>query len=234
MNIFGSDKDICAHMHVEEGGGVITFSFVPNVFWDFYTTIQDHNDIVIENLKRLFKTGPLIYLSSLLGKASKNVRLPWTHSTPLNDDKDATNVNATDEDATDEDARDEDATDEDETDEDATDEEATEEDATDEYATDEVHQPPVHHPQLRITPGCASPPDAHHPWMHWRFTGYDMMHRGQVSDLYWRFYGGRINGDKTWQPTTTDRVNIEQSASGRWAGRVLQYFVDDYIDADAD
>ena len=24
------------------------------------------------------------------------------------------------------------------------------------------------------------------------------------------------------QPTTTDRVNIEQSASGRWAGRVLQ------------
>ena len=46
----------------------------------------------------------------------KNVRLPWTHSTPLNDDKDATDVNATDEDKTDEDARDEDAMDEDETD----------------------------------------------------------------------------------------------------------------------
>ena len=71
MNIFDSDKDICAHVHVEERGGVNTFSFVPNVFWDFYTTIQDHNDIVIENLKRLFKTGPLIYLSSFLGKASK-------------------------------------------------------------------------------------------------------------------------------------------------------------------
>ena len=25
------------------------------------------------------------------------------------------------------------------------------------------------------------------------------------------------------RPTTTDRVNIEQSASGRWAGRVLQF-----------
>ena len=37
-------------------------------------------------------------------------------------------------------------------------------------------------------------------------TGYDMMHIGQVSDLHGRFYGGRINGDKTWrQPTTTDR-----------------------------
>ena len=63
------------------------------------------------------------------GKPSvKNVRLPWTHSTPLNDDKDATDVNATDEDARDEDARDEDATDEDATDEDATDEDSTDED----------------------------------------------------------------------------------------------------------
>ena len=52
----------------------------------------------------------------------KNVRLPWTHSTPLNDDKDATDVNATDEDATDEDARDEDATHEETTEKDATDE----------------------------------------------------------------------------------------------------------------
>ena len=42
----------------------------------------------------------------------------------MNDDKDATNVNASDEDATDEDARDEDATDED-----------------------------AHYPRMRITPG---------------------------------------------------------------------------------
>ena len=27
----------------------------------------------------------------------------------------------------------------------------------------------------------------------------------------------------------TDRVNIEQSASGRWSGRVLQYFIE-YMD----
>ena len=61
-------------------------------------------------------------------------------------------------------------------------------------------------------------------------TGYDMMHIGQVSDLHGRFYGGRINGDKTWrQPTTTDRVNIEQSASGRWTGRVLQYITEHWI-----
>ena len=53
-------------------------------------------------------------------------------------------------------------------------------------------------------------------------TGYDMMHIGQVSDLHGRFYGGRINGDKTWRRRPTDRVNIEQSASGRWTGRVLQ------------
>ena len=51
---------------------------------------------------------------------------------------------------------DEDATDEDETD-------ATDEDAMDEDATDEVHHPPAHHPRMRITPGCASPPDARHP-----------------------------------------------------------------------
>ena len=63
------------------------------------------------------------------GKPSvKNVRLPWTHSTPFNDYKDATDVNATDEDARDEDARDEDATHEDATDEDATDEDAIDED----------------------------------------------------------------------------------------------------------
>ena len=44
---------------------------------------------------------------------------------------------------------------------------------------------------------------------------------GLVSDLNLRFYEGRINGNKTWRPT--DRVNIEQSASGRLEGRVLQY-----------
>ena len=59
----------------------------------------------------------------------------------------------------------------------------------------------------------------------WWCTVYDMMHIGQVSDYHWRFYGGRINGDKTWrrQPTTTGW--IEQSASGRYTGRVLQYEV---------
>ena len=41
--------------------------------------------------------------------------------------------------------------------------------------------------------------------MHWQCPEYDMMHRGQVSDLHWRFYGGRINGNKTWQPTTDNR-----------------------------
>ena len=62
----------------------------------------------------------------------------------------------------------------------------------------------------------------------WGCTEYDMMRIGHVSDLHWRFYGGRINGNKTWRrPTTTttdddDRVNIGQSASGRWTGRVLQ------------
>ena len=97
-------------------------------------------------LKTEISPKSVIFVTVLmvLKLTTKNVRLPWTHSTPLNDDKDATNVNATDEDATDEDARDEDATDEDGTDEDAmdadaTDEEAMEEDATDEYATDEVH-----------------------------------------------------------------------------------------------
>ena len=59
----------------------------------------------------------------------------------------------------------------------------------------------------------------------WWCTEYDMMYIGQVSDLHGRFYGGRINGDKTWRrrPTDDDRVNIEQSASGRLEGRVLQY-----------
>ena len=40
------------------------------------------------------------------GFSRKNVRLSWTHSTPLNDDKDATVEDAPDEDATDEDATD--------------------------------------------------------------------------------------------------------------------------------
>ena len=42
--------------------------------------------------------------------------------------------------------------------------------------------------------------------VHWWCTEYDMMHVGQVFDLFGRFYWGRINGDKTWrrrrQPTT--------------------------------
>ena len=44
---------------------------------------------------------------------------------------------------------------------------------------------------------------------------------GLVSDLNRRFYGDRINGDR---PTNrpTNRVNVEQSASGRLEGRVLQ------------
>ena len=44
-------------------------------------------------------------------------------------------------------------------DEDATDNDATDEVLTDEDATDELH------PRMRITPGCASPLDAHHPLM---------------------------------------------------------------------
>ena len=61
-------------------------------------------------------------------------------------------------------------------------------------------------------------------FVHWLCTEYNMMHIGQFSNLHGRFYGGRINGDKTWQPTDDDdRLNIEQSASGRWTGSVLQF-----------
>ena len=35
-------------------------------------------------------------------------------------------------------------------------------------------------------------------------------------------YGGKINGDID---RPTNRVDIGQSASGRWNGRVLQYYV---------
>ena len=63
--------------------------------------------------------------------------------------------------------------------------------------------------------------------MHWWCTEYDMMHRGQVSDLHWRFYGGRINGNKMWR-WPTNRVNIEQSASGRWTGRLLQKSMEEW------
>ena len=61
--------------------------------------------------------------------------------------------------------------------------------------------------------------------MQWWCTEYDLMHKGQVSDLHWKFYGGRINGDKTWRRQPTNRVNIEQYASRRWIGRVLQLLV---------
>ena len=46
--------------------------------------------------------------------------------------------------------------------------------------------------------------------MHWWCTEYDMMLLGQVSDLDWRFYGGRINGDKTWRQPTTDNRRRRQ------------------------
>lgn len=36
-------------------------------------------------------------------------------------------------------------------------------------------------------------------------------------DLYWCFYGGKING-----VVAVNQVNIGQFASGRWSGRVLQ------------
>ena len=62
-----------------------------------------------------------------------------------------------DEDAMDGDATDGDATDGDSKDGDTTDDDATDEEATDEDATDAQHF------QMRITPGCASTPDAHHP-----------------------------------------------------------------------
>ena len=50
-----------------------------------------------------------------------------------------------------------------------------------------------------------------------------MMHLGQVSDLHGRFMEIELMVTKrdNRQPTT-DRVNIEQYASGRWTGRVLQ------------
>ena len=41
--------------------------------------------------------------------------------------------------------------------------------------------------------------------------------------LYWWVYGGKINGDVNWQPN--NRVTTGQSASGRWNGRVLQFWL---------
>ena len=73
--------------------------------------------------------------------------------------------------------------------------------------------------------------------LHWRCADDVLMMGGKhhkyspidlVSDLHLRFYGGRINGNKTWRRLTIDRVNIEQSASWRLEGRVLQ--LSNYID----
>ena len=52
--------------------------------------------------------------------------------------------------------------------------------------------------------------------MPWWCTEYDMMHIGQVSDSYLRFYGGRINGDKTWRQPTTDNRQGEYRAICLW------------------